>query len=383
MRYARTASAIAAVLLAAMLIAAAAAADAPPREPPWAFAVMANGRPGKYVSADGVPGFKEDLLALKAHYVDRATRERPAPEFLLLPGNFDDAERTADLVESVLGKGFPSVHVLGLQETTVIRRKMLKTFDRYRRKLGFREGPPGTSKYQYSFTYKNLQVVVMNVYWSGKPGRDEEVNNIIVTPLPDGTTRTRRHSHFVPASLDWLARTLAASDAPHKVVLGHEPAWPFYGHSYTSLAGHTAVRDRFWKILGDAGVQIYFPGASYYYQAYRWLGHDDPHRWGRHFSEQTPGPVHTWQIDAGVARGTVHHAKRRNTWPRSIVYCVVTDDAIEVEILLSLLEAPGRWGPWHVPENGVHIYDDPMPRTLYKWSIPRPRRSPARAEHPR
>jgi len=67
------------------------------------------------------------------------------------------------------------------------------------------------------------------------------------------------------ADLDWLADDLSASDAPVKLVFGHEPAYPKGGHIGSSLDAYPARRDRFWQILVENGVRAYFCGHVHSY----------------------------------------------------------------------------------------------------------------------
>jgi len=357
------------LLVAAVLIAAVVAGRRAAAEEPWAFAVMCDGRPGKYTDEKGVPGFKKDLTALKRLYFDGATKDKPAPEFLLMPGDIDPPMLTDRLVGEVLGEDFPWVPVLGNHDTSLTcRRQLRRIFDKYRARLGFKEGPTGTPKLQYSMAYKNLFLVVINTYWDGTDGFYAEVGTVREKKSRDRIVYVL-DSNIVPANLEWIRKTLAASDAPYKIVAGHEPAWPHYRYVSSALSDHPKERDLFWKALGEANVHIFFHGHTHYYAAYQWLGNKDPRRWQGYTSRVIPDPIGTWQIDAGATRGTVNRPKVKNLYHRVVVYCKVADEAIEVEVAVSLRNKEGdEWGPWHVPKNGAEILPH-MPRKLYSWKI--------------
>lgn len=65
--------------------------------------------------------------------------------------------------------------------------------------------------------------------------------------------------------LDWLAKDLAASTAPIKIVIGHEPAYPVESHLCTSLDYYGDLRDEFWQILVENSVTVYFCGHEHRY----------------------------------------------------------------------------------------------------------------------
>jgi len=94
-------------------------------------------------------------------------------------------------------------------------------------------GPEDEKKGTYSFDAGPCHLVAVN------------------TDAPD-----RRHK----IDLDWLADDLAASDKPIKIVFGHEPAYPVDGHTGSSLDKFPELRDEFWQILIENGVQAYFCG---------------------------------------------------------------------------------------------------------------------------
>jgi len=61
-------------------------------------------------------------------------------------------------------------------------------------------------------------------------------------------------------NLNWLAKDLAASSAPLKLVFGHAPAYPALLHIGTSLDSDPEMRNQFWDILANNHVKAYFCG---------------------------------------------------------------------------------------------------------------------------
>ena len=378
------------VLCSSVFAAEAPKAEQPQTYEPWAFGVICDMRPHKYKTEDGVPAYKIDLQAYKARYVDGATEDRPAPEFLLIPGDFDNALSTDKLFKEVMGEDFLLLPVVGNHERHISKVKSIATYiERIKDKMQIKLGPKGTEHLQYSSTYKNLQVVALNVYWDGTdyPGDESRIKpggthkwwyDSKLRPAAyfgstkkktgrDGIVRYGLDSNIVPANLEWLKNTLSQSKATYKIVSGHEPAWAYVRYDKAALGDHPESRDKFWKLLGEQNVQIYFCGHSHNYSAYQWLGNNDPNRWKNYTSKIIPGPIGTWQIDAASTRGNI----KRNANNNVILYCKVTDEAIEVECYISLKggtkEEP-TWGKWHVPEEGAKLPGPQIPRR-FRWKI--------------
>lgn len=353
-------------------------------EKPWAFAVMADGRPSKFKHKDGITGLREDLLAFKKHYVENATKNKPIPEFIIQVGDIDMPYRQTDrITREVLGENFPWVPVLGNHELHPTSIKGMQTvFDKFKKKLGLKNGPAGTERLQYHFIHKNIQFVVVNVYWDGTDtkagGKKWPWDPSIQRPAYFGNVKKRvkngkvsypLDSTIVDANRNWIEKILSGSQTKYKIVAGHEPAWPFLRYEGSALDDHPNARDKFWRMLAKNNVQIYLNGHTHNYSAYQWLGNASPNRWN-YKSELMPEATGTWQIDPGATRGTVYTKKRKNVYDRCMLYCKVTDEAIEVEVLLSLISEDGKsWGKWHVPENGTLIHGDKVGRALYKWKI--------------
>lgn len=313
------------------------------KQAPWAFVVLTDPRPGKYQDKK-VPGFRHDLEATRDLFFKNSTQERPAPDWLLVPGDMDPVKTTDREIRKVLGNEFPWVPVIGNHDL-----KCRETIEKIVKKLGARfkiqQGPKGTENLQFTLKYRNMLLVILNQYWDG-------------TTDPKGATRT--NGNHPEASLAWTRKILAASKAPYKIVSGHEPAWPIGRHVGDSLDADSKKRDRFWQILEQGGAQVFFCGHTHYYSTYQWRGNKDPFRWKGYTSSIIPGPTTVWQIDGGTCRGTI----KKNRYPRVIIYCKVTDKKLEIEAYVSERDKNGNWGRWRIPPD-----DYPSKKTPARYRL--------------
>lgn len=72
--------------------------------------------------------------------------------------------------------------------------------------------------------------------------------------------------HRIPAAqLAFAAEALADDDAPHRIAVFHEPAWPAGLRVGQSLDRHPAERDRLWAVLEDGGVGVVVNGHDHAY----------------------------------------------------------------------------------------------------------------------
>jgi len=99
-------------------------------------------------------------------------------------------------------------------------------------------GPAGETYMTYSLDYENAHFVMLN---TNRVGQGHTVN------------------------MAWLESDLAATDAQHIFVFGHEPAFPVGPHVGSSLDAYPEQRDAFWQLLSDYGVEIYFTGHEHLY----------------------------------------------------------------------------------------------------------------------
>jgi len=125
-----------------------------------------------------------------------------------------------------------------------------------------RSGPTNGETTTYSFDYGNAHFVVLNEYY-------------------DGRSDTGAGGKVCDALYDWLVEDLDSNTKPCVLVFGHEPAFPFYRHTETSMNQHPENRDRFWHLLDSKGVVAYICGHTHHYSR------------GRGFGSKV------WQVDLG------------------------------------------------------------------------------------
>jgi hypothetical protein len=150
-------------------------------------------------------------------------------------------------------------------------------------------GPAGSVETTYSWDYRNAHFIALNEYWDGgtAPGSDMATKGDVVDQL-----------------FDWLVDDLTNNTKPVIFVFGHEPAYPENRHIGDSLDGHPANRDRFWKLLNDMEVAVYFCGHTHTYYR-KQVGSFD---WD----------AFTWQVDVGNA-GNEHGGNSYQTFVNVIV----------------------------------------------------------------
>ena len=102
---------------------------------------------------------------------------------------------------------------------------------------GPQNAPCGTI---FSFNRGNAHFVVTNQYWNYEEGG------------------------YTNEQLNWIEKDLQASQQLFKFVIGHEPAFPIDRHVGNSLDLNPIMRDKFWKILADNGVQAFFCGHTHH-----------------------------------------------------------------------------------------------------------------------
>lgn len=99
------------------------------------------------------------------------------------------------------------------------------------------QAPTGTI---FSFDWGDCHITITNQYWNYPIG---------------GYTQDQ---------LDWIKQDLMDSNQPYKFVVGHEPAFPKNRHICESLDEIPSMRDEFWDIMIEEGVQAYFCGHTHF-----------------------------------------------------------------------------------------------------------------------
>ena len=199
-------------------------------------------------------------------------------QFIITVGDSDPLAITQSQIEAAFGKGFTWYPVVGNHEldTEADRAFILRYYHEHLEGT-VKPGPAGTCELTYSFDAGPVHLAVVNQYWDGNP---------------TAGACFARDGDVVPPLSAWLAEDLSAARQPHKLVFGHEPAYPRpdaqYGdwrHVGDSLDQYPQRRDAFWQVLERHAVQTYIHGHVHRYSKFR------------------PPGSQVWQIDAGQARG--------------------------------------------------------------------------------
>jgi len=102
-------------------------------------------------------------------------------------------------------------------------------------------GPRDLKGLTYSFDYEDAHFVIVN-------------------------TDRYKDSHRVGSNqLEWLKRDFEKNKEKSIFVFGHEPAFPMYSHTGSSLDRYPVERDELWNIFKEYGVAIYFCGHEHLY----------------------------------------------------------------------------------------------------------------------
>lgn len=218
---------------------------APPSAEPPLPALLPRGHGHQFVlygdACSGVPGARHEGCFARVNATLR--RLRPAPEFIIFPGDeiiglTGDAETLRQqwrhFLEVELAwldrAATPIFHSTG-NHTTYGRMSEAV----FREMAGMpRNGPPGQEGLAYVVRRGDLLIVVVHTLWSGLGG--------------EGHVET-----------EWLRATLAAhDDARHTLVVGHHPVFPVNGFAgeYQRQIGPEHA-ETFWDILVGAGVRAY------------------------------------------------------------------------------------------------------------------------------
>ena len=188
-----------------------------------------------------------------AYFVNNPTSEMPAPEFMVITGDFPDLTETETIIDDTLGSDFLWYPVIGNHEVSDdinnfydIRDTMVPTLpyiDDY--------GPTGSTNSTFSWTFENAHFVSINAYWNGNTSSGSDV-------AADG--------NIVPALNTWIGNDLSTYGQTHNFAFVHEPAYPAHRHVGDSLDQYPANRDAFVATMNTYNVQALFAGHTHYYE---------------------------------------------------------------------------------------------------------------------
>ncbi len=189
-------------------------------------------------------------VAQIANWVDSPTTAMPAPEFMVITGDFPHLSQTQEIIDNELGSDFLWYPVIGNHEIsdaianfTTIRDTVVPTLPNI-----VNDGPTGSINTNYSFDYENAHFVVINPFW-------------------DGASNDHTSGGDIPPALNsWVDADLTANDAAHEFIFIHTPAYPDWRHVGEDLDANPANRDAFVATLNAHNVEALFAGHTHYYE---------------------------------------------------------------------------------------------------------------------
>ena len=187
-----------------------------------------------------------------ATWINSPTSGMPAPEFMVITGDFPHLTQTETTIDNVLGSSFLWYPVIGNHEMddltndfNVIRDTKVPSLPNI-----VNHGPTGSVNTTYSFDYENSHFVVVNPFWDGA-SNDHTSEGDISTALNT-----------------WVNSDLAANDETHNFVFIHTPAYPANRHVGEDLdaPANQSRRNAFVATLNANDVETLFAGHTHYYE---------------------------------------------------------------------------------------------------------------------
>jgi hypothetical protein len=185
-----------------------------------------------------------------ANWVNNPTSDMPAPEFMVITGDFPNLSQTEAIIDAQLGSNFLWYPVIGNHEISdnitnfnAIRDTLVPSLPNI-----VNHGPAGSVNTTYSFDYENSHFVVINPFW-------------------DGASNDQTSGGDIPTALNtWVNADLAGNDETHDFVFIHTPPYPKNRHVGEDLDANPANRNAFITTLNSNGVESIFAGHTHYYE---------------------------------------------------------------------------------------------------------------------
>ncbi len=221
----------------------------PPAPPSFAFVVVTDLHTSSYQA-----NVEANLLQVR-DWIDNPSPEMPAPEFMVITGDFPNISQTQAAIDNSIGSGFLWYPVIGNHEISDDFNNFIYISDTMVPSLPYVDdyGPAGSENTSYSWDFGNAHFVAVNIYWDGTTG---------------GGADHATDGDVPPALRDWVDTNVSADASDHTFVFVHEPAYPDDRHVGDSLDKYPANRDAFVTMLDARGVAALFCGHTHYYDHY-------------------------------------------------------------------------------------------------------------------
>ncbi len=194
----------------------------------------------------------ENNLGQIRSWLDTPTADMPAPQFMVITGDFPNLDQTQTSITRVLGSSFLWYPVIGNHEVSDNINNFNSIRDTFVPSLPFisSSGPTGSTNTTYSWDFGTAHFVAINAYWDGTTGANAD--HVTDGNIPD-------------ALRSWIDTDLDATAQTHKFAFIHEPAYPEARHLGDSLDQYPAQRDAFVTMLDSDQVVALFAGHDHYY----------------------------------------------------------------------------------------------------------------------
>lgn len=213
-------------------------------------------------------------------------------DFIIVVGDFDPIEPAYASEYSVYGYTVGPEHRADRQEIYFV--------------LGNHDSPPGGEAF--------FQNNIAPCYPNDGPGSAPEGTVFSFDRGACHFTITNQYwdysGGYTQEQLDWIEQDLTASSQPYKFVIGHEPAYPRHRHVGESLDTHPAMRDAFWTILVEKGVQAFFCGHTHYSSV---VLHNGVYQLDAGRAQEDL--ICVMIVEVGSSTATVHYYETKGTLP--------------------------------------------------------------------
>lgn len=166
---------------------------------------------------------------------------------IYLIGDFDKVKDTQKSFAASTVNDIPHYYVLGNHEIDSDDPNYVKNLYPYSSYgIPLKSGPSGSEKTTYSMDIGDIHVINVNIYWDGGSGEFKTKG-------------------YIPQKLyDWISNDLSSTTKKWKIILLHEPMYPFKRHVGDSLDDDTKNRDNFQDLLVQKGVNIVYAAHTHY-----------------------------------------------------------------------------------------------------------------------
>ena len=208
------------------------------------IAYLADARPSKY-GQSGIDELKKDLNQI----IPQSPTD--SVDAIVFVGDLDRISQSIQAYNASNVKNIPCYFAVGNHEAeNSSDMTALRNF--YANYVGIKyPGPSGCSTTTYGIDIGNIHLCIINEYWDG-------ANNDAYFKYGGGD------GGYIPQKLyDWINTDLTSSKS-WKIMIGHEPLYPYRNHVGDSLDRDKTNRDQFQNLMVTKNVPIFVGGHTHY-----------------------------------------------------------------------------------------------------------------------